>query len=191
MIPFDIDSVVFDYQILQTRDDNTCTVVCAYVRESDIAQLLESLQNVGIDPKRVNFGPLALTNLYEHLLTHHIDDGVALVDIGHTHSEVVVFSAGVAKVLRDIGYGGRDITERIAEAFQISSLDAEQAKHAEAFVTVTNQEGHGERTATLNYMSAAQHSPAVSEIQRSITHFREGDGSTDNDGLSHRRRQQT
>ena len=171
VIPFDIESVVYDYQILQTREDNTCTVVCAYVRESDIAQLLESLQAVGIDPKRVNFGPLALTNLYEHLLTHHIDDGVALIDIGHTHSEIVIFSGGMPKVLRDVGYGGNDLTERIADAFQISSLDAEQAKHSEAFVTVTNYETDGDRRATLNNVCRSALAPLVSEIQRSVAYF--------------------
>ncbi|MEE2755811.1 MAG: pilus assembly protein PilM [Myxococcota bacterium] len=171
VIPLDIDDVVYDYQVLNKNEDETSTIVCAYVRELDIAELLDALQGVGLDPKRISFGPLSFGNLFEHLLSPHENEAVALLDIGHVHSELVIFENGVPRVVRDISYGGLDVTRHIAAALQVSEADAERAKCSEALISSNQTATLDERQQILSDQCRKALQPLVVEIHRSIAAF--------------------
>src|SRR5215470_841822 len=59
-VPFGLDEVVVDYQILH-RDRAGTTVLAALVQKEDLERHLELLQQGGADPKVVDIGPLATT----------------------------------------------------------------------------------------------------------------------------------
>lgn len=60
-VPFGLDEVVVDYQILH-RDRAGTTVLAALVQKEDLERHLELLQQGGADPKIVDVGPLAALN---------------------------------------------------------------------------------------------------------------------------------
>jgi general secretion pathway protein L len=60
-VPFGLDEVVVDYQILH-RDRAGTTVLAALVQKEDLEHHLELLQQGGVDPKIVDVGPLASLN---------------------------------------------------------------------------------------------------------------------------------
>ena len=60
-VPFGLDEVVVDYQILH-RDRAGTTVLAALVQKEDLERHLELLQQSGADPKIVDIGPLAALN---------------------------------------------------------------------------------------------------------------------------------
>src|SRR5215470_1075395 len=60
-VPFGLDEVVVDYQILH-RDRAGTTVLAALVQKEDLERHLELLQQGGADPKVVDIGPLAALN---------------------------------------------------------------------------------------------------------------------------------
>ncbi len=62
LVPFGLDDVVVDYQVLQ-RDRASSTVLAALVQKSDLQKHLATLAEAGIDPKVVDFGPLCGLNL--------------------------------------------------------------------------------------------------------------------------------
>lgn len=61
-VPFGLDEVVVDYQVLH-RDGAGSTVLAALVQKEDLERHLELLQSVGVDPKVVDVGPLAALNI--------------------------------------------------------------------------------------------------------------------------------
>ena len=60
-VPFGLDEVVVDYQILH-RDRAGTTVLAALVQKEDLERHLALLQQGGVDPKIVDVGPLASLN---------------------------------------------------------------------------------------------------------------------------------
>ncbi len=60
-VPFGLDEVVVDYQIL-ARDSSGTTVLAALAPKSEVERHLELLRNAGVDPKIVDAGPLAALN---------------------------------------------------------------------------------------------------------------------------------
>lgn len=60
-IPFDLDEVVIDYQVLH-RDRAGTTLLAGIVPRAELASHLETLTEAGIDPKTVDLAPLAAFN---------------------------------------------------------------------------------------------------------------------------------
>lgn len=61
-VPFGLDDVVVDYQVLQ-RGRSGATVLAALVQKRDLELHLATLAEAGLDPKVVDFGPLCSLNL--------------------------------------------------------------------------------------------------------------------------------
>lgn len=65
-VPFDLEDVVVSYQVLQ-RDKAGSQVLAALVPRAELERHLRSLQGAGLDPKIVDFAPLASLNVLQLL----------------------------------------------------------------------------------------------------------------------------
>lgn len=61
-VPFGLDEIVVDYQVLQ-RDKAGSTVLAALVQRKDLEEHLATLGAAGLDPKIVDLAPLATLNV--------------------------------------------------------------------------------------------------------------------------------
>ena len=61
-VPFGLDEIVVDYQVLQ-RDKAGSTVLAALVQRKDLEEHLGTLAAAGLDPKVVDLSPLATLNV--------------------------------------------------------------------------------------------------------------------------------
>ncbi len=134
LLPVPVDDVVYDYQITERREDGGAKVLVAYVRRDRFAELLGALEEAGIDPKVVGIGPLSVFNLYDHAVGAEANTPIAMLDLGHGHSELSVYDGGEPRVVRDIAAGGRDVTLALARAFHVEPEQAERGKLQEGFV---------------------------------------------------------
>ncbi len=169
-IPLDVEDVVFDYQVVNRHENGTATVLCGFVRQDYLSELLSALEGQGIDPKRVTLGPLSYYNLYEHLFTSGANVSKAVLDLGHSHSTLTIFDDKGPKILRDISVGGRALTQEIARSFQLDLAEAELAKLGEAMIKPTGAQGadSGERSALMDASCRTALSPLVSELRRTL-----------------------
>lgn len=135
LLPVGVEEVVYDYQITQRREDGGARVLVAYVRRDRFAELLGALEAVGIDPKVIGIGPLSVFNLYDHAVGPETHAPVAMLDLGHGHSELSIYDGGEPQVVRDIAGGGREITLALARAFHVEPDQAERGKLQEGYVT--------------------------------------------------------
>lgn len=140
LLPVDVEDVVYDYQITERREDGSARVLVAYVRRDRFAELLGALEVHGIDPKVVGIGPLTVFNIYDHAIGAEMSAPVAMLDLGHGHSELCIFDRGEPQVVRDITGGGQQITLALAEAFHVTAEQAERGKIAEGFVAPAGYE---------------------------------------------------
>jgi len=127
-IPFDIDDVYLDFQDLKTNTEgsNKTEIMLVAAKKEIIDDYLDMLQGVGLQPVLVDVDGFALENIYES--THPQKENVALVDIGASKMNINIISNGISVAAKDIVLGSRQLTEQIADTFDIAMEEAEALK---------------------------------------------------------------
>ncbi len=140
-IPFDIDEVNVDFQIVMAEgeipkkgekaegdEDRQMDVLLVAVKKDIIREQNEIIQQAGLKPTVVDLDVFALENGYE--LSHGIDkdDTLALVNIGASITNVNIVENGITAYTRDMPVGGNTITETIQKNMNVGFRDAESIK---------------------------------------------------------------
>lgn len=98
-VPFGLDEVVVDFQVLQ-RDRAGSTVLAALVPRDELERHLERLQRVGADPKVVDVSPLATLNTLS--LVADLPPTFAFVDCGARTITVALYRERTLAGLRTL-----------------------------------------------------------------------------------------
>lgn len=127
-IPFDIDDVYLDFQDLKTNTEgsNKTEVMLVAAKKEIIDDYLDMLQGIGLQPVLVDVDGFALENIYESNCPQK--ENVALVDIGASKMNINIITNGISVVAKDIVLGSRQLTEQIADTFDIPIEEAEALK---------------------------------------------------------------
>jgi general secretion pathway protein L len=123
-IPFDIEDVVVDWQMLEA-DRSRSVVAAAIAQRADVARQLGLLADAGCPPRLLEAEGLVLANL--HAL--YAWPGVRLlVDLGHRKSTLCLVRDGVPLASRTVPVGGASITRALARDCGLSADEAESRK---------------------------------------------------------------
>ncbi len=127
IVPFNIEDMILDQQILGSRNGRTFTLVVLTKKEF-VGTFLDNLKSIGIDPKLIDVDSLSFYNL-SPFLDMQKGKVYGIVDIGHEKTSMCLVEDNVLRMFRSINLGGRFITEFIARDMQISYEEAESLKH--------------------------------------------------------------
>jgi general secretion pathway protein L len=115
--------------------------VLTYAMRRDRAeQLIDLGKDVGFEPRGILAAGGAATKLVERvpsLMRARTDGAVAVIDIGHERTDVVVVVAGKAVFSRSIARAGKQVSQAIANFWRLDFDKAEAAKHADGFIAST------------------------------------------------------
>jgi type IV pilus assembly protein PilM len=131
-IPFDIQDVNLDYQILSApaAPDARATmdVLLVAAKKEKIADYTAVISQAGRVPVVVDVDAFALQNAYE--VNYDVDERavVALVNAGASAININVVCAGQSLFTRDISIGGNAYTEALQKELNLPFEAAEQAK---------------------------------------------------------------
>lgn len=127
VVPFNLDEMVIDHQILGQVQGKTVALV-VMTRKNFLGSFLEHLQRIDIDPKLVDIDSLAFYNLSPHL---DMEPGkcYGLVDVGHEKTSVCLVRDQMLRMFRSINLGGRYITDFLARDLEVSFNEAQRLKH--------------------------------------------------------------
>jgi type IV pilus assembly protein PilM len=128
-IPFDINDVNIDVQILDNASDDPgqMEVLLVAARKELVNEYQSLIQQAGLRPVVVDVDAFAVANMFE--LAYDIEpSSIALVNVGASNVNIHVVKEGVSMFTRDIGMGGRQFTEEIQRTLNISYEDAELMK---------------------------------------------------------------
>ena len=129
-IPFDINDVNMDFQILSTDniDPTKMNVLLVASKKDIINDYVAVFNESGLHLSVVDVDSFAVQNAFE--LNHNIDeqDVVALVNIGASVMNINVVKSGLTLFTRDVQMGGNLYSEEIQKQIGISSVDAESIK---------------------------------------------------------------
>ena len=175
-VPYPIDEVVWDWQLLDAGDGGQVEVILAAIKSDLLDEINTSAQAGGLKPAVVEIAPMALYNA----LRYNYPDAegcTILLDIGSRTTNLLFCEPG--KIFpRRLNIGGSSITTAIAKDFGCSFSEAETRKVNDGFVSLggTYAEPDDAEIARISKITRNQMTRLHQEIARSITFYRSEHG---------------
>lgn len=162
-IPFDINDVNMDFQILSpdNNDPTKMNVLLVASKKDIINDYLAVFSEAGMQLSVVDVDSFAVQNAFEANHDFNTQEIIALVNIGATVMNINVIKAGITLFTRDVQMGGNLYTEEIQKQLGLSSEEAEIGK---LLVRETNNE-------LIRTVIAKVNETITQEIRRSLDFY--------------------
>jgi len=140
-IPFDIQDVNLDYQILDpgTGPDSkgTMDVLLVAAKKEKIADYTGVITQAGRTPVVVDIDAFALQNAYEINYGCEAEAVVVLLNAGASAININILTGDQSTFTRDVAIGGNSYTEAVQKELNLPFDSAEQLKRGQAVEGVT------------------------------------------------------
>ena len=167
-IPFDINEVNMDFQILRTfmgaDGKQQMNVLLAAVKKDKLSDYTSLIIEAGLTPVIVDIDAFAIENMYNINYEMKENEIIALVNIGAGITNINILQGGVFAFTRDISIGGNRYTDSIQKDLGLSFEDAERIKKGEAV--------EGVETLEVDSIIENVSTEITSEITRSFGYFK-------------------
>jgi type IV pilus assembly protein PilM len=129
-IPFDINDVNIDVQILNTESTQAgqMDVLLVAAKKDMVNDYTEVISSAGLTPVVVDIDAFAVQNQFEINYEVPRSETVVLVNIGASVTNINVLANGVSTFTRDISIGGGQFTDAVQKALNVSYDEAEALK---------------------------------------------------------------
>jgi type IV pilus assembly protein PilM len=129
-IPFDINDVNIDVQILNTESTQAgqMDVLLVAAKKDMVNDYTEVIASAGLTPVVVDIDAFAVQNQFEINYEVPRSETVVLVNIGASVTNINVLANGVSTFTRDISIGGGQFTDAVQKALNVSYDEAEALK---------------------------------------------------------------
>lgn len=165
-IPFDIDDVYLDYQVMGPGgSDTTQNVILVASKKKVVQELQDLFDKANLGASILDVDGFALSNCFEFNYPERKDKQTYLLDIGAVHSTFCVFADQQPLFIRDAGFGGQQLTDHLCTALDKKPKEIEQLKiQGPEGLSSEEQEGFHRETDHI-YRSWSQ------EVQRLINFY--------------------
>ncbi|MDY6988045.1 MAG: type IV pilus assembly protein PilM [Thermodesulfobacteriota bacterium] len=128
-IPFDVEDVNIDFEILGDHETNPSqmNVMLVAAKKEVINEYVEVLEMANLNPCVIDVDVFALERVFEEGYLEE-EKSVALVDIGANKLNVNILKNNVSAFTRDVAVGGEEISREIAANLECSFEEAEEIK---------------------------------------------------------------
>jgi len=131
-IPFPIDQVIYDYQIIESADggeEDEMSVLLAAAQEDTVGAHIAAMRGAGLRPIHIDIEPLAVSRALVNVSTNgYNEQTVAIAHIGASQTEISILRNGVLEFVRAIPTAGEALTTAIRRELGADQEQAEQAK---------------------------------------------------------------
>ncbi len=133
-VPFPLEEVVWDYQILGAAASGELEVLLVAVKADIVEGLFRVVESSGLRMHLVDVSPAALANAFRYNYGD-IEGCTMLLDIGAKTSNLLFFEKG-SVYARGINIGAQSITQDFAKESRLTFDEAERLKIEEGFVSL-------------------------------------------------------
>jgi type IV pilus assembly protein PilM len=164
-IPFDLEEVNIDFQIMGVNEDNNdqMNVMLVAAKKVLIDEYVGVLKTAGLRANVIDIDVFALENMFNINYDFEPNENICLIDIGASVTNINILREGSSIFNRDVFLGGNQITEEIQKELSVSFEEAEVLKTGEKIEGI-DQELLDQ---TINNSAAS----IVREIQRTLDFF--------------------
>lgn len=145
-------------------------------------ELLKLMDDQDAEPRGMVASPASYTQIAERIsefaqLKHTKPKGkakvkhgppVAIIDLGHEHTDVCVVRDGRAVYTRTLARGGRDVTESIAGSWHKTWEEAETAKHTDGFIGSTSNPPPSEAWMRVHEVVVKEMAPLARDLRQTL-----------------------
>jgi type IV pilus assembly protein PilM len=140
-VPFNIEDVNLDFQILGPKDEpGQMDVILVAVKKDIINEYVSAVREAVLNPVIVDVNPFALENMYEINYEIEPEKNVAIVNIGASTINMNVLKGGISVFTRDSAVGSNLHTEAIQREFNLTYENAERLKRGEPIENVAPED---------------------------------------------------
>lgn len=171
-VPFPIDEVVWDYQLVGAGSDEQIQVVLVAIKSDLLDEINAAVEGNKLRTSIVDVAPMALYNAFRYSYSD-LTGCSLLVDIGaRTTNLLFIESARVFS--RSVPIGGGSITSAIAREFDEPFAAAELRKKRDGFVSLGGSyaEPSNPDLARMSKIIRSTMTRLHAEVMRSISHYR-------------------
>lgn len=186
-IPFEIDEVEIDFEIIgevHEHEEVLMEVLLVAAKKDIVDQCERIIKKVGFKAEVISVDTFALEDTYSFQKDTHVEEVVALIDIGSNITSINIIENGKCHFIRVIHLGGHDFTEAIANTCGLSFEEAENLKLSKGKasspienpeVTAMNisviTEAEDESTLLINSAIDSVSNRLMNEITRSFSYY--------------------
>ncbi len=165
-IPFDINDVNIDFQILGPTEgsEELMDLILVAAKKDIINDYLSIIIEAGFNPVIVDIDSFALENMFEANYPMGGGEVIALANIGASVTNINILKKGISSFTRDIFTGGNAITEEIQRQLNVDFEEAETLK-------VGNRMDEASQKVIQETLKSALNSLST-EIAKSLDFFR-------------------
>ncbi|GJL78963.1 MAG: pilus assembly protein PilM [Nitrospinaceae bacterium] len=135
-IPFDIDDVSIDFQLLnagtlsamEDQDQETMEILLVAVQKDYIESLTDVLYDAGLKPAIIDLDVFAMANACELGVNLHNKGVIAVIDLGESFTHLHIMQDGLTSYTRDIPLGGGHCTKKLMSKFDLAQKETVKLK---------------------------------------------------------------
>lgn len=171
-VPFPIDEVAWDYQLVGGGADEQIQVVLVAIKSDLLDQINDAVESTSLRTRIVDVAPMALYNAFRYNRSDLVGCSL-LVDIGARTTNLLFIEPG--KIFsRSVPIGGTSITSAIAKESGETFASAEARKRRDGFVSLggTYAEPGDVDVARVSKIVRGTMTRLHAEVMRSMSHYR-------------------
>ena len=171
-VPFPIDEVVWDYQLVGGGADEQLQVVLVAIKSDLLEGINAAVEAAGLRPTVIGVANMALYNAFRYNYSD-VTDSSLVVDIGARTTNLLFIEPG--KIFsRSVPIGGSSITTALAREFNEPFAAAETRKRESGFVSLGGAYADPADVdiARMSKIIRSTMTRLHAEIMRSISHYR-------------------
>ncbi len=128
-IPFDINDVYLDFQVLGPgAKDKSYDVLLVASKKKVVQNLSDVIGQSGLSLSVIDVDSFAICNSFEYNYPEQQEKPVYLLDIGGAQSVFCIYHKAQPVFLREVAFGGRVVTESLASLLNLKRVEAERIK---------------------------------------------------------------
>lgn len=127
-IPYDIEDVNIDYQILGESQfsPDQMNVLLVAVKKDLVAEYMDLTANAGLNAKIIDVDTFALQNIYETVPGQDPEEITLLLDVGASKTSLNILKGNTSMMMRDNDSGTHQIIEQLCSRFETDVQAAEK-----------------------------------------------------------------
>jgi len=171
-VPFPIDEVVWDYQLVGGGTDEQLQVVLVAIKSDLLEGINAAVEAAGLRPRVIGVANMALYNAFRYNYSD-VTDSSLVVDIGARTTNLLFIEPG--KIFsRSVPIGGSAVTAALAKEFNEPFAAAETRKRENGFVSLGGSYADPADVdiARMSKIIRSTMTRLHAEIMRSISHYR-------------------
>src|SRR4051812_16833513 len=133
-VPYPINEVVWDYQLVETGDSSQVEVVIVAIKSDLLDEINEAVEGSNLRASTIDVSPMAAYNAYRYNYSDLAGCSL-IIDIG-ARTTNLIFVEPKKVFSRSIPTGGNTITGAIAKDFNEPFQGAEERKKRDGFVSL-------------------------------------------------------